>query len=450
MPNNIILCMPEKKLADAIGDPLIKAGYSVLQLADTKVLTNYLNASKADLLILEDRFNLSDIYNKTQNYKTPLPAPFIMISQKVNVHDAVKAMQAGASDYLPSTVDSRVLLHSVQSALQSNGNRDLKYKDKITENKPILTCSQVMQNLLKTALQVAASNATVLIQGESGTGKELLARYIHAHSGRASNSFIAMNCAALPENLAESELFGYEKGAFTGALRRKDGKFQQAHGGTLLLDEISEMALPLQAKLLRALQEKQVDPLGGTHPESVDARIVATTNLDLFKMVKQGQFREDLYYRLRVIPLKIPSLHARKEDIPLLIQHFLNRYTPPERTPKPAFTQGALKRLLNWPWPGNVRELENTVERAVLISNGPYIDENCLLLEDDLPADDLSQTANLVGLTVKDLEQKLIEQTLSHVNHNRSSAAKMLGISIRTLRNKLNEYKSSQSPSSSP
>ena len=299
-----------------------------------------------------------------------------------------------------------------------------------------------MLHLLKIAKQVAGSNAAILIQGESGTGKELIARFIHSASGRAPETFVAMNCAALPENLAESELFGYEKGAFTGALRRKPGKFEQAHGGTLLLDEISELALALQAKLLRALQEKQIDSVGGTRPVHVDTRIIATSNRDLAQMVQKERFRKDLYYRLRVIPLIVPPLRSRKEDIPLLIDHFLKRYTPPDRA-LPAFTPVALERMQNWPWPGNVRELENTVERAVLISSGRQIDEHCLLLE-EMPVENnsahLAAAASLVGLTVKELEQKLIEQTLSHVDQNRTNAAKMLGISIRTLRNKLHEY----------
>jgi transcriptional regulator with PAS, ATPase and Fis domain len=307
----------------------------------------------------------------------------------------------------------------------------------------ILTCSHVMLKVLSLARRVSGATATVLIQGESGTGKELLARFIHQQSGRGTNSFVAMNCAALPEQLAESELFGYEKGAFTGATQARMGKFEQAHQGTLLLDEISEMPLSLQAKLLRVLQEKEVDHIGGRHPIAVDVRVIATTNRDLRKMVLNAQFREDLYYRLRVIPITVPPLRERKEDIPVLAEYFVEKFCPPNRESMPRLSSQALERMSSYIWPGNVRELENTIERAVLISEGPSIGPEFLLL-DNAMSDAGGQTkSNLVGLTVRQMEHKLIGQTLKYVNDNRTNAAKMLGISIRTLRNKLKEYQAS-------
>ena len=302
-----------------------------------------------------------------------------------------------------------------------------------------------MRRVLSLALRVATSSATVLIQGESGTGKELLARLIHHHSPRKNHSFVAMNCAALPENLAESELFGYEKGAFTGANQPRIGKFELADQGTLLLDEISEMQLSLQVKLLRVLQEKEVDHIGGRQPVPVDVRVIATTNRDLRNMVRQNRFREDLYYRLRVIPIDLPPLRERKEDIPLLADFFIRKFCAAKENPLPQFNSRASEQLVRWDWPGNVRELENTVERAVLISDGREIGPEHLLLDSDLIGSESNGSesvlkSSLVGMTVKEMEQKLIGQTLKHVNDNRTYAAKMLGISIRTLRNKLKEY----------
>jgi transcriptional regulator with PAS, ATPase and Fis domain len=306
--------------------------------------------------------------------------------------------------------------------------------------------SASMLEVLGLARRVSDSTATVMIQGESGTGKELLARFIHRHSGRFQEPFVAMNCAALPEQLAESELFGYEKGAFTGATQTRPGRFELAHKGTLLLDEISEMPLSLQVKLLRVLQEKEVDHIGGRHPIPVDVRIVATTNRNLREMVSLSEFREDLYFRLRVIPITIPPLRERKDDLETLCAFFVDKFCPPHRVPKPRFTRRTLEQLADYSWPGNVRELENTVERAVLISDGPKIEPQHLLLDRDLNAPAISEKSDLVGMTVKEMEQRLIGQTLKHVNDNRTDAAKMLGISIRTLRNKLREYRGVDHP----
>ena len=250
-----------------------------------------------------------------------------------------------------------------------------------------------------------------------------------------------MNCAALPDNLAESELFGYEKGAFTGAIARKRGRFEQAQGGTLLLDEISEMPLALQAKLLRVLQEKEVDRIGGSGTVPVDVRIIATTNRDLSQMVKEGLFRKDLYYRLRIIPLTIPPLRERSKDIPRFIEHFLIKYRSSNESGEIRFDGDAMGILTQWGWPGNVRELENTIERAMLLRNGDLMGPELLLLEEDLTTGPDASTARLVGMTVKELEERLILQTLNHVDQNRTHAAEMLGISIRTLRNKLKEYR---------
>lgn len=297
-----------------------------------------------------------------------------------------------------------------------------------------------MKRIYQTAESIAVSRASVLITGESGTGKELLARYIHAKSPRALKRLVALNCAAVPEGLLESELFGYEKGAFTGAEQRKAGKFEQAHESTFLLDEISEMPLLLQAKILRVLQEGEVERLGGQAPVKVNVRIVATTNRSLEKMVRDGEFREDLYYRLNVIPLQIPSLRTRPLDIELLARQFVESSCAENGLPNKLLGEGAMEKLKNYPWPGNVRELLNVIERSVLLTPGQEISaEQILLPETHAPADEREPLK--AGMTVSEAERLLIIKTLEFTGQNRTRAAEMLGISIRTLRNKLNEYK---------
>lgn len=302
----------------------------------------------------------------------------------------------------------------------------------------IQSADSKMKKIFAVAENVATSRASVLITGESGTGKELLAKYIHARSPRALRRFVAINCAAVPEGLLESELFGYEKGAFTGADQRKIGKFEQAHESTFLLDEISEMSLPLQAKLLRVLQEGEVERLGGSQPIKVNVRIVATTNRDLETMVKNGQFREDLFYRLNVIPLAVPPLRARLGDIDMLARHFVDTSCVENQLPAKLLSDAAMDKLKHYPWPGNVRELQNVIERSVLLSPGQSIEADQILLSE------ITGTAEkplAPGMTVLEAEKLLIMKTLEFTGQNRTKAAEMLGISIRTLRNKLNEYR---------
>jgi two-component system response regulator FlrC len=368
--------------------------------------------------------------------------PVIVFSDRIDVRKAVTAVQNGAFDYFTKDSDAQEIQTSIARAVKLSGNNGRPEKGATGSNKhsAIISRSDQMARLLAIAERVAQSNATVLIQGESGTGKELLARFIHHRSDRSDKPFVAMNCAALPDNLVESELFGYDKGAFTGATKSRRGKFEQAQGGTLVLDEISEMPLGLQAKLLRVLQEKEVDPIGGRKPIPVDVRIVATCNRELAGMVKDGTFRQDLYYRLHVIPLTIPPLRERRDDISLLVAHFKDKFSALHHAPGLEITSEAIARLSGWSWPGNVRELENTIERAVLICDGAIICPEHLLIEEQITPTGDSDAPALVGMTVKDIEKKLIGQTLKHVNDNRTHAAQMLGISIRTLRNKLREY----------
>ncbi|MCB0390671.1 MAG: sigma 54-interacting transcriptional regulator [Bdellovibrionales bacterium] len=303
----------------------------------------------------------------------------------------------------------------------------------------IQTSDAKMRELLKVVDNIACSKASVLIQGESGTGKELFARYIHSKSQRTTKPFFAINCAALPDNLLESELFGYEKGAFTGADKRKIGSFEAAHGSTFLLDEISEMPLLLQAKLLRVLQESEVTRLGSTTPVSIDVRVLATSNRDLGKMVEQGEFREDLYYRLNVIPLFIPPLRSRPRDLELLANYFVEMICLENNLPRKNLSEEALNKIKSWKWPGNVRELQNVMERSVLMSINTEITAGDLLIKNYKK--DENEFYFKPGLTVAEAEKRLIMKTLDYTQQNRTQAAQLLGISIRTLRNKLREYK---------
>lgn len=351
---------------------------------------------------------------------------------------AVAAIRAGAREYLPLPPDAE-LIAAILAAVSVGQPTDFIARD------------PAMRHVLAKAEQVAQSTASILITGESGTGKEVLARFIHARSRRARASFIALNCAAIPEALLESELFGHEKGAFSGAIGRRIGKFEAAHHGTLLLDEIAEMDVRLQAKLLRTLQERTIDRVGGERPVPVDVRILAATNRDLLAAIDAGQFREDLFFRLNVVALHIPPLRDRPADIAPLARHFVDHYATLNGLGPKHVTESGLTRLQEHPWRGNVRELENTIHRAVLLTTGPQIDADDILLT-TRPSSVIAMSqplrapggetsvASLVGQRVDDVEQALILETLQHCLGNRTHAAMILGISIRALRNKLRDY----------
>lgn len=372
----------------------------------------------------------------------------IMITAHGSVQSAVEAMRVGAYDYLLKGFS----LDEIELTVE----KFFKYQRLVRENEMlrselgsrygidnIVGNSPKMNKVFETVEMVAPTKATVLIQGASGTGKELIAKAIHQISPRRDRPFVKTNCAAIPDGLVESELFGHEKGAFTGALRPTKGRFEIADGGTLLLDEISEIRPSLQAKLLRVLQEKEFEKLGSPETVQVDVRIIATTNRDLKEEIEKGRFREDLFYRLNVVPINIPELKERKEDIPLLVQHFIEKYAKENNRPIKEIDQDALNQLLQYDWPGNVRELENTVERAVVICKEKTIQTKDLFFGTHCGT--VSETPSSFplpsGLTLKEMEKRLILQTLKEQNWNRTWASEKLGISVRTLRNKLREYR---------
>jgi len=373
--------------------------------------------------------------------------PVFLISRRPTVEGAVAAMREGAQDYLAAPLSWEKLSSVLEPHLRNGRSPWAKERQKAAgqdQARPVITQDPVMLHILRLAKSVAPTGATVLIQGESGTGKEILARHLHAHSDRAGGPFVAVNCAALPEGLLESELFGHEKGAFTGALVRKLGKFELANNGTLLMDEISEMHPHLQAKLLRVLQENEIDRVGGRHPIPINVRLIATTNQDLLELIQKNEFREDLFYRLQVISFTLPPLRDRQADITLLAEYFLHRYAQLFGKKNVKFTSSALAALERASWPGNVRQLENAVARGVLFAEGNYIHPRDLQAENqrEIPGrPPLAVPAGDKPVTLREMEQRLIFQTLDETSGNRTHAAKLLGISVRTLRNKLHEYR---------
>ncbi len=380
----------------------------------------------ADLLLVEVRLDIRRIIDRLLQER--ICVPVVVYGVDADPRAAVAAIRAGAREFIPLPPDSE-LIAAVLEAVADSG-RDLVVED------------PVMLETLRLARRYAPADASVLITGESGTGKEVLARFLHANSRRSGGPFISVNCAAIPENLLESELFGHEKGAFTGAVARRIGKFEEASGGTLLLDEISEMDIRLQAKLLRAIQEREIDRVGGGGPVRVDIRVIATSNRDLEQAVAEGRFREDLYYRLNVLCLRLPPLRERPADIVALARHFARKHAAANGLPERPLTADALARLRAHHWRGNVRELENCIHRAVLLAQGEVIDAAAIDLRAPPAAggEGAAPAAPVVGRTVAEMERDLILQTLQHTLGNRTQAANILGISIRTLRNKLRQY----------
>jgi DNA-binding NtrC family response regulator len=371
----------------------------------------------------------------------PSQVPFIVCTAYGTIENAVEAMRIGATDYLVKGEIAMLkeLEVKVRKALELKAlvdeNRELRAE--LNRRHEYVGSSKPMEDINKLVSQVAESQSTILVMGESGTGKELIARAIHSKSKRARNAFVKINCAAMPDTLIESELFGHEKGAFTGALRRTRGKFELADGGTLLLDEIGEMPILTQAKLLRVLQEKEINKIGAETPIRVDVRIVATTNRNLKEEVEKNRFREDLYFRLNVIPVVLPPLRQRKEDVPLLVDHFIKKCNEDNGYLVSGISQEAIEVLKRHDWPGNVRELENCIERAVVLTRQGILNSDVFHLSGSIKKEGGGLSA---GVTIADMEKELIYKTLESCQNNKTKAADMLAISIRTLRNKLNEY----------
>ncbi len=410
----------------------VARGAKVTQSDDIEAGLKALRAGQgADVIMIDSGMDIATLVTSLQSERIDVPVVACGVGDDSKT--AVQAIKAGAQEYIPLPPDSDLIAAVLEAVAE--------------ETHTIVHQDPAMVKALKTAEQIAKSNASVLVVGESGTGKELMAHYIHRRSPRADKPFVAVNCAAIPENLLESELFGYEKGAFTGAVSRRIGKFEEANGGTLLLDEISEMDLRLQAKLLRAIQEREIDRIGGKTPIKVNVRIIATSNRNMPEEVANGAFREDLYFRLNVITIEMPRLADRPEDISLLAQHFAEKYAEENNLGEITLSSGALQQMQAYAWPGNVRELENTMHRGVLMAADGVVSPEILQLQggsadSGMPAGASATTAgiNLVGKTVAEVEQGLIIDTLEHCLGNRTHAAKILGISIRTLRNKLKQY----------
>lgn len=417
----------------------LESGYHVKtapngRLAYEEIIKNHYDLVISDMNLTQ--INGISLLKRIKECNTTLPV--ILMADEACVNEAVEAMKLGADDFLLKPLTPK-MMELIQSyvANGSNGKKKVESRKRFK----IITQDKKMEKLLEIAKDIADSKASIFIQGESGTGKELFARYIHHHSSRRDDPFVAVNCAALPENLLESELFGHEKGAFTGAISRKKGKFELADHGTLLLDEVTEMDYQLQSKLLRVLQEREIDRIGGINPVPVDVRFLATTNRDIEKQIKDGKFREDLHYRLNVIPLHLAPLRERKEDIPLLAKHFVEKYCELDNRSVKGLTDEAIATLMQMPWKGNVRELENIIERAVLMCKEDLISNKDLFLtEKDRQPNFVTQTI-APTVSLREIEKSVILNTLDHTDGNRTHAAEILGISVRTLRNKMNEYR---------
>ncbi len=453
--NPVILVVDDDEAHAHMLRMLLKSwNYEVHEADDGDVAVTKVQEQCFDAVLMDVRMARMNGIESLRHILEFNPAlPVILMTAYSSVETAVEALRIGAYDYLIKPLDFDVLSNTLQRALEHSRltveNRELRRQ--LSENSivpGILGRSKGVEDMRSMITTVAPSEATVLITGPSGTGKELVAKAIHQGSERAQKTLVTVNCAALAENLLESELFGHERGAFTGADKKREGRFMQAHEGTLFLDEIGEMPLLLQAKLLRALQEGEVQRVGSDSPIKVDVRIIAATNRDLMEEVKARNFREDLYFRLNVITIDVPSLRARKEDIPLLAAHFLERFAQRNRKTIKGFSPQALDLMMRYAWPGNVRELENAVERAVIMCLGDTITERelplTLMTSDSAENDDMQDTAtpniSLSGLSLDEMERKVIKQTLEDVDKNKSEAARRLGITRATLQNKLKKY----------
>ncbi len=445
MKKNLLIIDDEQSILDSLARALHGAGYELLTSTDPVKGLEMIKATVPPVVITDLKMPGMDGLTLLQRIKEFNPhIQVILITGHGSIDEAVSAMKKGAYDFIPKPFNKQEITAVVNRAFEKVSllEENFLLKEKLRKSQGSVIDAgknRVFKELLSRAVQAANSEATVLILGESGTGKELLATYIMSHSPRAAQPFLTVNCAAIPENLMEAELFGYKKGAFTGAYQDKKGKFQEANGGTIFLDEIGELPLGVQSKLLRVLQEGEVSPVGGT-AQKVDVRILAATNKQLRKMVEAGQFREDLFYRLNVIPLLIPPLRQRPEDLPGLISFFIGKYCKKNKRDNLSVSPDALRLMEHYAWPGNVRELENAIERAVILCLGHQI------TVDDLPGElgsggsDSSEPLSVTrGMTLEEIELRVIQGALKRNHEDKAKTAEELGISLRTIYRKLDE-----------
>ncbi|MFO7898984.1 MAG: sigma-54 dependent transcriptional regulator [Planctomycetota bacterium] len=429
-------------LSEAVGE----MGYRSLSAAGGQEALSILRQHEVDILLTDLKMPEMDGLDLLAAAKRLRPDVFvILVTAYATVDTAVEAMKKGAYDYIMKPIDLRALSVLLDRAALS---RDLLLENEMLRDQlgekydfsNIIGRSTAMQEVYDQIRQVADTDTVVLIEGESGTGKELVANAIHANSRRKDGPFIKVNCAALPETLLESELFGHERGAFTGAVSQRKGRFELADGGSIFLDEIADLSTGTQAKLLRVLQNYEFQRVGGTETIRVDVRLIAATNADLAERVEEGRFREDLYYRLRVVPISLPPLRDRREDIPLLATHFVKEYAEKNEKGIRGIAAETMNILTTYPWPGNVRELQNSIENMVVMANGPMLTADLLPTELQETSVASDETGFPIGLSMRQIEEKAIRETLASVGGSRKRAAEILGISLRTLHRKINEY----------
>ncbi len=440
---SILIVEDEETQRSLLKGLLKKEGYAVKEAGDGKTAIEAFKGEALDIALLDYKLPDTDGLSLLKEFKEINPeVEIVMITAFGSIENAVSALKAGAAEYLTKPIDLDDLLFKLKKIEEKRHlvreNRVLKetLRDRL-KAEDFIYSSEKMHNVASLVVRVAKTDSTCLVRGESGVGKEVIVNLIHALSDRKDQPLVKVNCAAIPETLLESELFGYEKGAFTGAYQRKAGKFELANKGTIFLDEIGDIPLTLQSKLLRVIQEREVERLGGLHPVKVDVRIITATNKNLEEEVKQGAFREDLFYRLNVVTVEIPSLRERKEDIPLLLDFFLKRFHDRHKKNVNGFTKEARDVLIKYDYPGNVRELENIVERAVVLTRGEYISK------EDLPSlsggEEPAPEGNIKGV-VESMEKKMIMDALVKADWVQTKAASIIGISERMLRYKIKKY----------
>jgi two-component system response regulator HydG len=448
MKLNILIVDDDDAHREMIKAVLAEDGYIIHEADDGKQAIELVEKQFFSLILMDIKMKNVGGIEAFSRIKDISPSiPVIMITAYASVDTAVKALKLGAFDYITKPIDIDELKIAVEKAINYKQleQENIYLKERIGDKFDLAGMvgkSRAMKKMFETLELISPSDANVLITGESGTGKELIANAIHQNSNRKDKAFIKVNCAAIPENLLESELFGHEKGAFTGAIKKKIGRFQAAHEGSIFLDEIAEMAPATQAKILRVLQEQEFEPVGGAQTITVDTRIIAATNKDLEKNIEKGLFREDLYYRLNVVQVEVPSLKDRRHDITILAEYFLKRFAEKNHKMIKGISAEATDMLIRYLWPGNVRELENVIERAVILTRGEYISPVDLpqSINLELGLDDVAQSMLPVGVPLKEVEKEVIISTLEENNGNRTKTAEVLGISRRTLQLKLKEY----------